>query len=75
MLNLIEKFPMTTRTPLNVHRAIEVLKFGFAARLVTMAGVASAEPLAGQKSVILHSTTTPTELMKSPPNHSRTQLP
>ncbi|KAJ7901817.1 nucleophile aminohydrolase [Mycena olivaceomarginata] len=32
MLNLIEKFPMTTRTPLNVHRAIEVLKFGFAAR-------------------------------------------
>ncbi|KAJ6593887.1 gamma-glutamyltranspeptidase [Mycena capillaripes] len=32
MLNLIEKFPMTARTPLNVHRAIEVLKFGFAAR-------------------------------------------
>ncbi|KAJ7680309.1 gamma-glutamyltranspeptidase [Mycena polygramma] len=32
MLNLIEKFPMTARTPLNVHRAVEVLKFGFAAR-------------------------------------------
>ncbi|KAJ6625664.1 gamma-glutamyltranspeptidase [Mycena sp. CBHHK59/15] len=32
MLNLIETFPMTARTPLNVHRAVEVLKFGFAAR-------------------------------------------
>ncbi|KAJ7178528.1 gamma-glutamyltranspeptidase [Mycena crocata] len=32
MLNLIEKFPMTARTPLNVHRVVEVLKFGFAAR-------------------------------------------
>ncbi|KAJ7084375.1 gamma-glutamyltranspeptidase [Mycena belliarum] len=32
MLNLIERFPMTARTPLNVHRAVEVLKFGFAAR-------------------------------------------
>jgi gamma-glutamyltranspeptidase/glutathione hydrolase/leukotriene-C4 hydrolase len=47
MLNLIEKFPMTARTPLNVHRAVEVLKFGFAARLVmTKAGspCLSAEP-------------------------------
>ncbi|KAF7361903.1 hypothetical protein MVEN_00534900 [Mycena venus] len=32
MLNLMEKFPMTARTPLNVHRAVEALKFGFAAR-------------------------------------------
>ncbi|KAJ7462294.1 gamma-glutamyltranspeptidase-domain-containing protein [Mycena galericulata] len=32
MLNLVSHFPMTTRTPLNVHRIVEVLKFGFAAR-------------------------------------------
>ncbi|KAF8210260.1 gamma-glutamyltranspeptidase [Mycena galopus ATCC 62051] len=32
MLNLMEKFPMTARTPLTIHRAIEILKFGFAAR-------------------------------------------
>ncbi|KAJ7725834.1 gamma-glutamyltranspeptidase [Mycena maculata] len=32
MLNLIERFPMAARTPLNVHRIVEVLKFGFAAR-------------------------------------------
>jgi ABC-type nitrate/sulfonate/bicarbonate transport system substrate-binding protein len=75
MLNLIEKFPMTARTPLNVHRAVEVLKFGFAARLVmTKDGSprSSAEPLKGQKSVIPHSTTTPNGLMKSRPSHLRT---
>ncbi|KAJ7783168.1 gamma-glutamyltranspeptidase [Mycena metata] len=32
MLNLFEKFPVTERTPLNVHRAVEIIKFGWAAR-------------------------------------------
>lgn len=32
MLNLIENFDMKERTSLNVHRLVEVLKFGFAAR-------------------------------------------
>ncbi|KAK7057202.1 gamma-glutamyltranspeptidase [Favolaschia claudopus] len=32
MLNLMEKFPTEQRSPVNVHRAIEVLKYGFAAR-------------------------------------------
>ncbi|KAJ7218077.1 gamma-glutamyltranspeptidase [Mycena pura] len=32
MFNLMEKFAMTSRTPLDIHRVIEILKFGFAAR-------------------------------------------
>ncbi|KAF7376135.1 hypothetical protein MSAN_00028400 [Mycena sanguinolenta] len=32
MFNLMEHFPMGGRTPVNVHRAVESLKFGFAAR-------------------------------------------
>ncbi|KAJ7287545.1 gamma-glutamyltranspeptidase [Mycena rebaudengoi] len=32
MLNLIERFPMMSRSPLNLHRTVEVLKFGFASR-------------------------------------------
>ncbi|KAJ7647347.1 gamma-glutamyltranspeptidase [Roridomyces roridus] len=32
MLNLVENFDMSKRTPVNMHRAVEALKFGFAAR-------------------------------------------
>ncbi|KAJ7262187.1 gamma-glutamyltranspeptidase [Mycena haematopus] len=32
MLNLMEHFPMNARTPVNIHRTLEMLKFGFAAR-------------------------------------------
>ncbi|KAF8993673.1 gamma-glutamyltranspeptidase [Cyathus striatus] len=32
MLNLLEKFDMKERNALNVHRIVEILKFGFAAR-------------------------------------------
>jgi gamma-glutamyltranspeptidase/glutathione hydrolase/leukotriene-C4 hydrolase len=32
MLNLIEKYKLKARTGLNVHRLVEVMKFGFAAR-------------------------------------------
>ncbi|KAJ7703213.1 gamma-glutamyltranspeptidase [Mycena rosella] len=32
MLNLFERYPIRKRTALDVHRAVEILKFGFAAR-------------------------------------------
>jgi len=32
MLNLIEKYRLKARTGLNVHRLVEAMKFGFAAR-------------------------------------------
>ncbi|KAJ6499312.1 gamma-glutamyltranspeptidase [Mycena sanguinolenta] len=32
MFNLMEHFPMDNRTPVDIHRAVEILKFGFAAR-------------------------------------------
>jgi len=32
MLNLVDKYDFSKRTPLNTHRLVEILKFGFAAR-------------------------------------------
>ena len=32
MLNLIERYPLRDRNGLNVHRLVEIMKFGFAAR-------------------------------------------
>jgi len=42
MLNLLEKYDMTERTGVHMHRAVEILKFGFAARYAVISVLAGA---------------------------------